>query len=78
MKKELSPRETEVLRLIARGAMPRDVAKRLDLSPNTVATHLTRIKVKLGAKSTIHAAVLWAVKTSYGDAEYLSWGGRQI
>lgn len=78
MRKELSPREAEILNLISRGTQPCEVAKRLELKSSTVATHIKRIKVKLGAKSTIQAAVLWALKSSYGEAEYLSWGGKRF
>ena len=44
----LSPRELEVLTLVARGVTNRDAAKRLFLSEATVKTHLLHIYAKLG------------------------------
>jgi two-component system response regulator NreC len=45
---ELTARETEVLRLIARGHTNVEVARELSLSVRTVETHRTRIQQKLG------------------------------
>jgi len=47
----LSPREGEVLALIAHGFTSRDIADRLDLSVKTVEGYRGRIRIKLGAKS---------------------------
>jgi len=47
----LTPREREVLQLIAEGHTGRDVAERLFLSPKTVEGHKTRIMEKIGAKN---------------------------
>lgn len=44
----LSPRETEVLRLMALGHTNREVAEQLDLSVRTVETHRAHIQQKLG------------------------------
>ncbi|WP_353507926.1 response regulator transcription factor [Intrasporangium sp.] len=46
----LSPREREVLTLIADGATNRDVAARLFVSETTVKTHLLRVFEKLGVR----------------------------
>jgi two-component system response regulator NreC len=43
----LSPRETEVLRLIALGHTSVEIARKLSLSPRTVETHRARIHTKL-------------------------------
>ncbi len=45
---DLTPRETEVLRLIARGETNAEIAAELELSVRTVETHRTRIQQKLG------------------------------
>jgi two-component system response regulator NreC len=45
--RELSPRELEVLRLIARGHTNREIAERLFLSVRTVESHRARLQRKL-------------------------------
>lgn len=52
----LGPREREVLELLATGAMYKQVAKKLDISINTVLTYIRRIYRKLHVNSR-HAAV---------------------
>lgn len=47
----LSPREKEIVRLIARGLPNKAIATVLDISQWTVASHLRRIYAKLGVKS---------------------------
>jgi two-component system, NarL family, invasion response regulator UvrY len=48
----LSDREFEVLRLLASGLGPTEVAEKLHLSVKTVSTHKTNIQHKLGVSST--------------------------
>ncbi len=50
-KLQLSPREYEVLQLLARGYSNADIAATLFLSVSTVKTHVSRIFVKLDVKS---------------------------
>ncbi len=45
---ELSPREIEIVRLIALGFTSREIADKLHLSRRTVETHRSRIHSKLG------------------------------
>jgi two-component system response regulator NreC len=47
----LSPRETEVLRLMALGHTNREIGEQLDLSIRTVETHRAHIQQKLGLSS---------------------------
>jgi DNA-binding NarL/FixJ family response regulator len=47
----LSPREVDVLRLVATGATNREVADRLIISEKTVARHVSNILSKLGVTS---------------------------
>ncbi len=58
---ELSPREEEVLQLIADGLAPNEVAERLYISPRTVKNHLASAYSKLGARDRTDA-VLRAVR----------------
>ena len=57
----LSPREIEILRLIARGLSSREIAERLTLSPKTVRNHTEHIYAKTGAVNRV-AASLFAVE----------------
>jgi len=55
----LSPREAEVLRLVAGGLTDHEVAEALTLSPRTVGTHVGNILHKLGARNRVEAARRW-------------------
>lgn len=46
----ISARELEVLRELAAGHSNKEIARRLDVSPNTVKTHLARLFEKLEAR----------------------------
>jgi DNA-binding NarL/FixJ family response regulator len=54
----LTPREREVLFHLADGAGRQDVAERLNVSANTVRTHLQNLMAKLGVHSTLEAVAL--------------------
>ena len=52
----LSPREREVLNILAEGRTDRDIASRLFISERTVHVHVRRILSKLGVSSRTEAA----------------------
>jgi DNA-binding NarL/FixJ family response regulator len=54
---ELSPRERDVLRLIARGMENTEIARELNISPRTAKNHVSSILAKLGLPSRIQAAI---------------------
>jgi DNA-binding CsgD family transcriptional regulator len=51
----LSPRESDVLELLARGLANRDIADELDISPHTVRTHVQSLLVKLDRGNRVAA-----------------------
>jgi two-component system response regulator DevR len=53
----LTPREKEVLRLMAEGTSSRDIASRLGISYTTVRTHIRSLGSKLGVHSKLEAIV---------------------
>jgi PAS domain S-box-containing protein len=54
----LSPREREVLGLLARGLTGEQIADRLVLSPETVRTHIRNAREKLGASTRVEAVTM--------------------
>ncbi|MCD8536068.1 MAG: response regulator transcription factor [Burkholderiaceae bacterium] len=54
---DLSPRETEILRLIARGDSNKHIARELDIAETTVKIHVQHILRKLNISNRVHAAV---------------------
>ncbi len=55
---ELTARELDILRHVARGMSNREIASTLFLSEATVKTHVTRVLQKLGVRGRVQAVVL--------------------
>jgi DNA-binding NarL/FixJ family response regulator len=78
----LSPREREVLALVAEGRTNKAIAEALYVSPNTVKTHVSSLFTKLDAHSRSELAVIAARTEMAAEAEspranHPSGGGRQ-
>ncbi|MGH2767308.1 MAG: LuxR C-terminal-related transcriptional regulator [Actinomycetota bacterium] len=69
---QLTPREREVLTLLVEGLDNAQIARRLDVSANTIRTHVQNILTKLGVRSRLQAAA-FAVRHEVVDV-----GGRPV
>jgi DNA-binding CsgD family transcriptional regulator len=54
----LSPRESEITRLLAAGLSGEEIARRLVLSPETVRTHIRNAMAQVGARTRAHLIAL--------------------
>ncbi len=56
---ELSPKELEVLALVALGYSDKEICKKLHIKYGTVRTHVDRIVLKLHARNRGHAVLAY-------------------
>ena len=55
MSSKITPREYEIVKLLAKGFTDKEVAYELKISKRTVQTHVVRIILKLKAKNRVQA-----------------------
>lgn len=56
-----SPRQREIMRLVAAGMSDKEIAARLQVSPYTVRTHLQRLYASHGLHNRAEAAATWVI-----------------
>ncbi|SHG11075.1 helix-turn-helix domain-containing protein [Dysgonomonas macrotermitis] len=66
--KTISPRELEVLKLVALGLLNKEIADRLNISLNTVLSHRKNITAKLGIK-TVSGLIFYCISHGYISAD---------
>lgn len=71
----LSPRQVEVLRLVAIGGNANQIAQELSISEATVRTHVKNILERLGARNRAHAVALALGAGVFGDLTGLVGAG---
>jgi len=69
---QLTAREDQVLRLLARGQCNKTIARQLDIAVGTVKTHVKGVLAKLGASSRTEAASIAAEKGMVDIPEFRS------
>ncbi|TMG39085.1 MAG: helix-turn-helix transcriptional regulator [Chloroflexi bacterium] len=57
----VSPRQREIMRLVASGLSDKEIAARLQVSPFTVRTHLQRLYAQHGLHNRAEAAATWMI-----------------
>jgi DNA-binding CsgD family transcriptional regulator len=62
-RRELSPRQQQIIGLVALGLSDKEISVRLELSPHTVRTYLDRVYQQLGCNTRAHAVALWINRT---------------
>lgn len=62
---KLTPREQEIVRLIARGANNREIAEKLHITEKTVKNHITNILSRLNLRDRLHVAIVANANPTY-------------
>jgi DNA-binding CsgD family transcriptional regulator len=59
-----TPREDEILRLIACDRSDKEIARTLSMSPHTLRTHLSRLYERHGVHTRAAAVARWLLRTT--------------
>jgi len=65
---QVTPRERDVLQLVAHGHSSREIATKLFLSERTARTHISHLLMKFGMQSRVQLA-LWATANGFGTPD---------
>nr|CEG10976.1 unnamed protein product [Cloning vector pJH015_public] len=68
---QLTPRERDILKLIAQGLPNKMIARRLDITESTVKVHVKHMLKKMKLKSRVEAAVWVHQERIFGPADAL-------
>lgn len=60
---ELTPREKDVIALVAEGYADKEIAVKLKISPRTVHTHVNKLLLKLNARNRCKAVAIYITST---------------
>jgi DNA-binding CsgD family transcriptional regulator len=63
----VSPRQREIMHLVATGLSDKEIAARLQVSPHTVRTHLQRLYSQHGLRNRAEAAANWTKRVVEND-----------
>ena len=69
MTPQISPRELEVMRLLALGNTNAEIGEQLGISPETVRNHIRNGRDRLGARTKAHAIALAFQHRLLGDLQ---------
>ncbi len=64
MKHTLSPRQVEIMRMVCRGYVVKEIALQKHISEATVKMHLRLVKRRLSARNIVQAAVIFVTKAA--------------
>lgn len=68
-RRPLTPRQREILGLVASGLSTAEIAARLGITPGTVKAHLTMIYSRIGVKNRVQATRYYLDGLAPGAAE---------
>ena len=59
---ELTPREKDVIALVAEGYGDKEIALQLRISPRTVSTHVSKLLLKMNARNRCKAVAIYVAQ----------------
>jgi DNA-binding NarL/FixJ family response regulator len=66
---DLSPKQLDVLRLLAQGLERKQIAERMQIGEETVKTHLAEVRRKLGARTSAQAVAIGLINALFDYPE---------